>query len=1349
MNIKKRSDASNFLLEEKVGKENRKFLLVVFLVFAIVLFLPFVFAIPQDFNVNGRLTDASGNSLVGTYNVLFSIYNVEVGGTALWSSTIPVTTNALGVFNSRLTNINLDFKEQYYLGVKILGGSDNEMSPRIILSSAGYSLRTKNISISGIEWDANADAGGKNITNLGSVGIGIGTATPLAKLQVNGNVIIGYANLTFDNHQSEQFIKSSANGGAIRLRSNSVASTDRNVQFGNVDNYGAWSSYMTVADGGNVGIGTTNPTDNLAVVSPSSSNWATVTVNVSKIGATGSAYFGTLSDNGNYVRMETAASGSALSGLTPGSSVIWASKNLSFATNGVRTPVMLLTTVGNVGIGTTAPVQKLNVIGNGNFTGTVYINGNIDLSTKLGSGLTSTGSANYVPVFSSPTAIANSVIYQNGNNIGIGTTNPSNKLDLVDSSAANLSMRIYHSSSALTANYYPSIILAQNPIGQSYINNISLKSVPHSLGNYPAFAITTQRGIVDTTEYTRFFIDGFTGNVGIGTTTPSSLLTTAKVAGTNEINLSGVVYVNSTSGEVGIGTTTPSRTLDVRGIGNFSGTIYIDNATDIKTLISSGITGSGTANRIPRFTSATAIGDSEIYQNGNNIGIGTTTANTKLEVNGDVMIGYNNLQLMPAGGSVATDSDAGIYWHTPGTGAGADYGIYRTPGAWTGNTFQQLKLHWGTGIVLDPGTLYGKSYVDIVGGGLRVTQGNVGIGTTATSGKLTILQDSTANTIPAIRIIGSAGDPTNYRLDIVPSLNTEVDYRFNLKNAYGTAFDGTVMTFRGNGNVGIGTTAPGAKLTVSGSSLATGTNIYGVWTPDGNSLVRNWNINDGDSNWNLGSATIVNIVDGPIGSYVIRSPTNAYTEVKSMNWIPIDVNKTYRVSVWVRGGGSVIPDLNYISIRQTDAAFYCGALNNNCWGAPYFYYGAITTSWVKYETTIGKNGVYSFNSGTKYFQVGMLMNYPHGTPVPYPDNGYAEFQGFRVEELPDNLDIITNGLRVNATGPHYIVGGNVGIGTASPGAKLEVTPSSVAWSEGIAINPSTSNYDAIFFRATAGSTTNSWSLGKLPNNNLAVLRNGLTGMTGTSRVDAAMEINTNNGATVFGGNVGIGTTNPTGQLTVRKDAANTLGPIMTINNEGGGPGSAGAIDFYTYAPQGLPPEARILATDVGGFTASLNFLTKLQGSGSNALTSRMYIDSIAGNVGIGTTAPDTKLEVVSVDSDTGLSNNYGTLRLSSATPQLEFVDSDNNDWAIHANSNKLYFIRQPWNVDDLVLDGTGNVGIGTASPTQKLEVSNSAQGLTIAPPASAGGSAVISTTGAGTSVTITSSGGSVYVKLGA
>jgi len=98
---------------------------------------------------------------------------------------------------------------------------------------------------------------------------------------------------------------------------------------------------------------------------------------------------------------------------------------------------------------------------------------------------------------------------------------------------------------------------------------------------------------------------------------------------------------------------------------------------------------------------------------------------------------------------------------------------------------------------------------------------------------------------------------------------------------------------------------------------------------------------------------------------------------------------------------------------------------------------------------------------------------------------------------------------------------------------------------------------------------------------------------------------------------------------------------------------------------------------------------------------------VNGNVAIGTTRdPVTKLEVVSTDSTSQMSYP-GTLRLLSSAPQIDFVDSDHNEWAIHVNSNRMYFIRQPWNTTDLVLDGGGKVGFGTAIPDQRMHVYSS------------------------------------------
>jgi len=72
---------------------------------------------------------------------------------------------------------------------------------------------------------------------------------------------------------------------------------------------------------------------------------------------------------------------------------------------------------------------------------------------------------------------------------------------------------------------------------------------------------------------------------------------------------------------------------------------------------SGGIGGSGTTNFLPRFTASSTIGNSEVYQNGNNVGIGTTSpGNNKLYVLQGVVSNYS-----------------AIYSRTNSTGVGSVY----------------------------------------------------------------------------------------------------------------------------------------------------------------------------------------------------------------------------------------------------------------------------------------------------------------------------------------------------------------------------------------------------------------------------------------------------------------------------------------------------------------------------------------------------------------------------------------------------------------------------------------------------------------------------------------------------
>ncbi|MCK4553033.1 hypothetical protein KAT80_02425 [Candidatus Pacearchaeota archaeon] len=107
---------------------------------ALVFLIGIVSAIPQTFNVNGKLTDSSGTALSGTYNMTFRIYESYTGGSSLWNNiNTSVTSDSNGIYHVILSGVNVSESVQYYLGVEV--GTDGEMSPRINLTTSPYAFR--------------------------------------------------------------------------------------------------------------------------------------------------------------------------------------------------------------------------------------------------------------------------------------------------------------------------------------------------------------------------------------------------------------------------------------------------------------------------------------------------------------------------------------------------------------------------------------------------------------------------------------------------------------------------------------------------------------------------------------------------------------------------------------------------------------------------------------------------------------------------------------------------------------------------------------------------------------------------------------------------------------------------------------------------------------------------------------------------------------------------------------------------------------------------------------------------------------------------------------------------------
>ena len=209
-------------------------------------------------------------------------------------------------------------------------------------------------------------------------------------------------------------------------------------------------------------------------------------------------------------------------------------------------------------------------------------------------------------------------------------------------------------------------------------------------------------------------------------------------------------------------------------------------------------------------------------------------------------------------------------------------------------------------------------------------------------------------------------------------------------------------------------------------------------------------------------------------------------------------------------------------------------------------------------------------------------------------------------------------------------------------------------------------------------------------------------ISSTGEVDADLLDNTDSAAFLSldgDGRLGIGTTSPLSQLqvggstTVSADSKIILGkstaasqshlPVIQHSSTGGlsndlvlaATSGDGAIRMYT-----------------GGSSASGTF-------GGSSSAERLRIDK-DGRVGIGTNSPDTLLHVQqSVDTSTG---GIQVRNSADASGMFLYVDSTNHGQIDMGSSGHLQF--RTGSTDRVIIEQTGDVGIGLANPLAKLHV---------------------------------------------
>jgi len=244
-----------------------------------------------------------------------------------------------------------------------------------------------------------------------------------------------------------------------------------------------------------------------------------------------------------------------------------------------------------------------------------------------------------------------------------------------------------------------------------------------------------------------------------------------------------------------------------------------------------GVTGSGTTNRLAKFTATKVVSDSAICESGGNVGIGTTSPESRLQIEQNAGAWDEGIRLSYGDHAWDFVTDCGGERLTIAPDQNSTRGlVMRNGNAGIGTSSPEARSHvnqsvgaWGEGIRLS----YGDHEWDIVtdsGGerlfiaqdqtgekGLIIIDGRVGIGTTNPGAKLEVKQN-------AWQDIVKVGTPdTSNRL----ILSSGPDYA---SVSGGQTNQNSIVISHSTGNVGIGPsgTLPEAKLQVNGDLKAKG-----------------------------------------------------------------------------------------------------------------------------------------------------------------------------------------------------------------------------------------------------------------------------------------------------------------------------------------------------------------------------------------------------------------------------------------------------------------------------------------------------------------------------------------------
>ena len=722
------------------------------------------------------------------------------------------------------------------------------------------------------------------------------------------------------------------------------------------------------------------------------------------------------------------------------------------------------------------------------------------------------------------------------------------------------------------------------------------------------------------------------GSVGIGTTSPDTSLHIQVKDDSSGIdtanNRSGAVLRLTHDAQWQAGYGTPESNVDYLGGIEFE-TTDSSNGTGVRTAIKTTVDHYANSNSLVFYTapnSTAGIVERLRIEGDGNVGIGTTSPDYKLSVNGWISAQADALST-DAVINLAASND---------TNYSAISRIKST---------SESDTNGSSSLTFSP-----RDSSNTINERMRITSdGNVGIGTTSPSANLEIKGGSEPFAIY------DANDEKKLRTytqsnGTVLALTDGGNDIIRLDGRTGTPNN----SYFNGGNVGIGTTSPEVLLHVENSSTST----YSPTSIVSNSAKLARFRTKNNSGTDLQTASINLISSGNNGTSNAEIALNCIQETDT-------------------SAGAIFT----VQQRKSDRSFHETLRIDSNKG--YLFGVELAT-----VDQLGGGGIWAENTSGAYYngRVGI------GTTTPSADL-HVVGQGFFARNSDTTAPFFVEQFGEGPSG--YFMGGNVGIGTTIPQAPLEIKGERPA----IRLNDDDPTGQSNFEIVNNGGI---FAIFDAANNSLGNL------------------LTINGGGLASGaGNVGIGTSSPSQPLEIKAaqgqfgchvvdDQGASYGGLYVQNNGGTGSGLA----LYLKEPAGQT-KARISAD-----SANPSF--------------------IQGQFGIGTTSPMFALDVADqVTLSLGADENNERENLTNKSSRVGGIHYDNQKDPVNmmmhycsATENNLYFgwgtsaMVSPTKIvfgtasttntassastsnQRMVIDGSGQVGIGTTAPEQKFQLHN-------------------------------------------